>query len=448
MSNRYTIITCKNRIFKFKADSLEDALNNYIEAVLGFDVNFSIKKEYWNTINRFIKPIDTKIGFLNELCKIPANKISQIILESTSYPFANDDAIKYSLSEDYSHASVDGHEDDIVNALISASYDGIPVTTINEGAFKNCTSLESVTIPNSVTTINGGVFEHCTSLTSVTIGNGVTSIGNGAFSGCTNLTNVIIPNSIATMDSYVFWGCTGLTSITLPFIGASLDGTGKAHFGYIFGAADASKNNKYVPASLKEVIITAPCNIIGNNAFKGCANIESILIPDSVTSLGNSAFMNCTSLENITIPNNITKINLSAFCGCTSLTSITIPDSVTSIDDLAFSYCNSLTSITIPNSVISIGDGTFDGCSNLQKIEVPNKISIISQNLFKDCVSLQEVILPASISIIQSGAFDSCPELTTINYAGTVPQWQSIIIESNNQYLNSATIRYNYESLV
>ena len=57
-----------------------------------------------------------------------------------------------------------------------------------------CTSLTSVTIPNSVTSIGGEAFHSCTSLTSVTIPDSVTSIGNGAFYDCANLTNICVTN--------------------------------------------------------------------------------------------------------------------------------------------------------------------------------------------------------------------------------------------------------------
>ena len=50
------------------------------------------------------------------------------------------------------------------------------VTSIGEWAFYYCSSLTSVTIPNSVTTIGNYAFNECTSLTSVTIPNSVTTI--------------------------------------------------------------------------------------------------------------------------------------------------------------------------------------------------------------------------------------------------------------------------------
>jgi hypothetical protein len=65
-------------------------------------------------------------------------------------------------------------------------------TRIGNCAFAYCTSLTSVTIPNSVTSIGCEAFDCCTSLTSVTIPNSVTRIGYGAFLGCETLTSVTI----------------------------------------------------------------------------------------------------------------------------------------------------------------------------------------------------------------------------------------------------------------
>lgn len=59
---------------------------------------------------------------------------------------------------------------------------------IGDGAFRNCTGLTSMTIPDSVTKIGNGAFQNCTGLTSVTIPGDVTEIGNEAFQDCENLT--------------------------------------------------------------------------------------------------------------------------------------------------------------------------------------------------------------------------------------------------------------------
>ncbi len=237
-------------------------------------------------------------------------------------------------------------------------------TRIGSSAFSGCTSLESITIPNSVTSIGDYAFSGCTGLESITIPNSVTSIGSYAFSGCTSLESITIPNSVTSINGYAFGGCTSLTSITIP--------------------------NSVIG--------------IGSAAFDGCTGLESITIPNSVTSIGDEAFYGCTGLESITIPNSVTSIGSYAFSGCTSLTSITIPNSVTSIGNAAFYDCTGLTSITIPNSVTSIGDHAFLDCTNLTSITIPNSVTSIGDYAFSGCYKLVEVYNLSSLTITKGSS--------------------------------------------
>ena len=274
------------------------------------------------------------------------------------------------------------------------------VTRIGYSAFRDCSYLTSVTIPNSVTSIGESAFRDCSSLTSITIPNSVTSIGDWAFCDCSSLTSITIPESVTSIGDYAFRDCSSLTSITIPNSVTS----------------------------------------IGEGAFYVCSSLTSITIPNSVTSIRYGAFGGCSSLTSVTIPNSVTSIGKYAFDSCSSLTSVTIPNSVTSIGKYAFVSCSSLTAITIPNSVTSIGDYAFSGCSSLSApvynahcfaymptsysgaYTIPEGIKQIAGAAFSSCSSLTSVTIPNSVTSIESSAFSGCSSLTSITIPKSVTE--------------------------
>ena len=309
-------------------------------------------------------------------------------------------------------------------------------TTIGERAFDNCTSLTSITIPDSVTTIGSYAFYECTSLTSVTFGENsqLTTIGEYAFSGCSSLTSITIPDSVTTIGSDAFGGCSSLESLTIPFVGAKAGVTGSNTYqyplGYIFGTSSytggvateqyyygsntllATSTTYYIPSSLKSVTVTDGNILYG--AFYNCNNITNITLGDDVTTIGKEAFYNCDSLTSIVIPDSVTTISQYAFSGCTSLTSVTIGDSVTTISQYAFSGCTSLTSITIPASVTSIGSSAFSDCSSLTSITISDSVTTIGEYAFSDCSSLTSIVIPDSVTSIGADAFSGCSSLESL----------------------------------
>ena len=316
------------------------------------------------------------------------------------------------------------------------------VTSIEGEVFCDCTSLTSITIPESVTSIGYHAFWSCTGLTSVTIGNSVMSIGEGAFGKCSALTSIDIPNSVTTIGNYAFSYCTNIKSVTIP----------------------------------------NSVTTIENYAFSGCTNLKSVSIPNSVTDIGEGVFQQCSiksilidnnkilalgyyrirnfgdQVRECIIGNNVTGIGKGAFEKCTQLQSITIPNSVTTIGDYAFSGCSNLRSVSIDSSVATIGSSAFTGCDHLSKVIVkdiaawcnidfqnyesnplytayflysdehtiikdlviPNSVTSISKYAFRNCYFLNSVTIPNSVTSIGDEAFAYCKSLISMTIPNSV----------------------------
>lgn len=304
-------------------------------------------------------------------------------------------------------------------------------------AFRNCSNLASVTIPNSVISIGSQAFEGCSNLTSVTIGNSVTSIGREAFYDCSNLTSVTIGNSVASIGDEAFFGCSNLISVNLPASITSIGGDAfcltNLQSVYItdlaawcsISFAEPHYHSYALPIGhdyhlylnneeLVDLEIPESVTNILDYAFSGCSSLKTITIPNSVTSIGYCAFEDCSNLTFVTIGNSVASIGIGAFEDCCSLTSVNIPESVTSIGGSAFYGCSSLTSIHIPNSVTSIPIGCFYSCTSLTAVTIPNGVTSIELGAFAECAELTSIVIPESVVSIGAIAFYGCEKLTTV----------------------------------
>ncbi len=294
------------------------------------------------------------------------------------------------------------------------------VTAIESDAFRSCSGLTSVTIPNTITTIGSSAFESCSGITSVSIPNSVTYIGISAFAGDSSLTSVNIPNTVTFLGGAAFTNCISLASVTLS---NAIDTIRRNTFAYCRNLTSVS-----IPASVKVIMeyafqycsglttITIPNSVITieNAAFKNDSSLTSVTIPNSVTYMGNAVFESCTGLTSITIPNSVTYLGSSAFEDCISLLSVTIPNKLATIERWTFYNCKSLTSVIIPNSVKSIGADAFNNCRSLTSVDIPKSVTYIDYRAFKYCKSLTSVTIPDAVTYVGTSAFGSCTGLTTI----------------------------------
>ena len=191
------------------------------------------------------------------------------------------------------------------------------LTYIGANSFQGCTSVASLTMPETVTGIGSNAFQGCTSITTCPIPAGVIGIAASAFEGCSAMRCALtIPRGMTVICEATFRNCSSITDLTIP------DGVGA----------------------------------IGVNAFAGCSSIRSLTLPRACR-VNDGAFKDCTSITALRIPNGVVAIGNEAFAGCIRIARLVISCNVTAIGNLAFDRCTSLTHISVEND--SAGGGLF-----------------------------------------------------------------------------------------
>lgn len=156
------------------------------------------------------------------------------------------------------------------------------LVSIEDYAFLGCENLRKIELPETLKSLGEGSFRECSSLESMTIPSGVTRLPKFLFYWCENLKRVKLPAKLTAIERGCFCFCRSLESVSFP-------------------------------SGLKN---------IGMNAFSRCESLEKIVVPSSVNELESYAFSDCRNLKKITFPRNGAMLGELILSGCDSVETI------------------------------------------------------------------------------------------------------------------------------
>ena len=268
----------------------------------------------------------------------------------------------------------------------------------------------------------------------------VKSIGVSAFKGCTKITSVYIPDSVEYIRNYAFYNCTSLKAIILPSSIKQMGGTRSS-----FSNCD----------SLEVVYITdltAWCNIdfpsytcnplyTGAGLYLWGQLVEDVVIPENVTTLKPCTFAKYQALKSVTFHDGIEEIGKRAFFGCSNLTEINIPDVPVKIREEAFKSCgyykntdnwednilyignhliesdSDSQEITVKDGTVTVADHAFYGAPDFVKVlNFPESLIRIGDYSFYGACGLNEINFGRYLKYIGAHAFEGTYELDELNF--------------------------------
>lgn len=356
--------------------------------------------------------------------------------DETLYAFWRDEVLKYTLT------SVRGYSGEVYGVSAGArisyvsevtvptTYRGVPVMVVESGAFKNCSKLTVINLPDTIRLVSSGKpFQGCSALEAVNVY--ATSDENG------NANRLVR-----------YWSSDGVL-FDYGEIDEQPDNPAQRVSTLVF--VPLAKTGAYrIPDGIKTIDfqafastiiseITIPTSVvsIGDQAFSGCKELAAVKFETGdnapALTIGQRAFYNCDKLTTITLPARLTSIatekyfyqtasgtpasqNVTytvsnagvydAFAGCDGLEEIIVEDGsatyasqdgmLMTADKKTILYCLPKSEIangnlTIPVGVETIADGAFLRCTNLQSVVFPYTVTKIGEVAFYSCITLEKI---------------------------------------------------------
>lgn len=239
----------------------------------------------------------------------------------------------FSYSVSNGEAVITAYTGSASDLILPDTLGGYPVTAIRFCAFRNCTMLRQVIIPEGVVRIGSNAFQNCTSLEQLIIPKSVTRIDTHAFYACSSLKQLILHDNLSNVNILAFYGCSAVrycnpdspTAYHLTDIGYTFtDPDNPQLMLKAFEDADGRRTFTVADCDESAAHVSFPDRVtaIEQYAFFGCAQLTELLLPDGVTEIGKSAFEGCSALQKITLPSSVSVIADDAFLGCRDLTII------------------------------------------------------------------------------------------------------------------------------